>query len=128
MKNKTIKSYITALLTILCISAFAQEGEITISQDDGIQKLLEYKKDIKRTAEIYKIQVFQSNDPDRANSIKVGFLKKFNSWPVDIVWNTPNYKIWVGNFRSQLEADRALKRIKTKYMNAFIFKPKKDKN
>ena len=43
-----------------------------------------------------------------------------------MVFNTPNYKIWVGNFRDRLEADRALLRIKKSYMNAFIFKPKKD--
>jgi hypothetical protein len=41
-----------------------------------------------------------------------------------MVYETPNYKIWIGNFRSRLEADKALIKIKKKYINAFIFKPK----
>ena len=37
-----------------------------------------------------------------------------------------NYKIWVGNFKTRLEADRALVKIKRKFSNAFYFKPKTD--
>jgi hypothetical protein len=44
-----------------------------------------------------------------------------------LVYETPNYKIWVGNFRTRLEADRALVKVKSKFPTAFIFKPKKDK-
>ena len=43
-------------------------------------------------------------------------------------FETPNYKVWVGNFETRLEADRALRRIKRKFANAFIFKPKKEKD
>ena len=42
-------------------------------------------------------------------------------------YETPNYKIWVGNFKTRLEADRALQRIKRAFNSAFIFKPKKGK-
>ncbi|MBT8377528.1 MAG: SPOR domain-containing protein, partial [Bacteroidia bacterium] len=50
----------------------------------------------------------------------------YGQWPVSMRFNTPNYKIWVGNFTNRLEADRALVRIKRNYMNAFIFQPKDD--
>lgn len=119
---------ISALLVFALVTfcAQSQTGSVTIDQDKDIEKLLEYKKDIK-TNKTYKIQVFQSVDPDRAQKEKSNFLNSYSEWPVEIHWNTPNYKVWVGNFATRLEADRALIKIKKKYMNAIIFQPKTEK-
>lgn len=117
----------TLILTLFfAFSLNAQEGEVNIDQDSDIDRLLEYKKDIK-TTKIFKIQVYQSVDPDKAQREKLNFLNAYGEWPVEIVWNTPNYKVWVGNFATRLEADRALAKIKKDYMNAIIFQPKLDK-
>ncbi len=124
LKFRYISLLIPALL--LTLSLEAQQGEVTVDQDSDIDKLLEYKKDIK-TTKVYKIQVYQSVDPDKAQREKLNFLNAYGEWPVEIVWNTPNYKVWVGNFATRLEADRALAKIKKKYMNAIIFRPKQDK-
>lgn len=125
--SKKIK-YISAtfLTLLLSFTLSAQQGEVNVDQDSDIDKLLEYKKDIK-TSKVYRIQVYQSVDPDKADREKSNFLNSYNEWPVEIVWNTPNYKVWVGNFATRLEADRALAKIKSKYMNAIIFQPKLDK-
>ena len=117
---------ITFLLFAFAFTLNAQQGEVRVQQDSDIDKLLEYKKDIK-TTKVYRIQVYQSVDPDRAQREKSNFLNAYGQWPVEIVWNTPNYKVWVGNFATRLEADRALAKIKKKYMNAIIFQPKLDK-
>ena len=42
-------------------------------------------------------------------------------------FETPNYKIWIGKFKTRMEAERALVKIKRKFETAFIFKPKKKK-
>jgi len=117
---------VTVLTLLLSFSMNAQQGEVNVDQDSDIDKLLEYKKDIK-TSKVYKIQVYQSTDPDKADREKSNFLNTFSDWPVEIVWNTPNYKVWVGNFATRLEADRALVKIKKEYMYAIIFQPKLDK-
>ena len=70
--------------------------------------------------------VDQNVDIDMAQREKQNFLNLFDEWPAEIVWNTPNYKVWVGNFVNRLEADRAWAKIKKEYMNAIIFQPKKD--
>ncbi|WP_411894281.1 SPOR domain-containing protein [Winogradskyella sp. A2] len=124
LKINTISTFF--ILVFVSFVTNAQQGEVTIDQDEDIKKLLEYKKDIK-TNMTYKIQVFQSVDPDRAQKEKSNFLNSYGDWPVDIHWNTPNYKVWVGNFSTRLEADRALVKIKKKYMNAIIFQPKSEK-
>ena len=127
MTFKTKYLSIAILLVTIPLTINAQQGEVNVSQDSDIDKLLEYKKDIK-TTKVYRIQVFDSPDPDKAQREKANFLNLYEEWPVDIVWSTPNYKVWVGNFATQLEADRALQKIKKNYMYAFPFQPKLERN
>ncbi|WP_299098645.1 SPOR domain-containing protein [uncultured Winogradskyella sp.] len=123
INNKTI--FLIILSLSLGLSLNAQEGEVKVSQDSDIDKLLEYKKDIK-TSKTYTIQVYNSTDPDKAKREKSNFLNSFGEWKVEIVWNTPNYKVWVGNFATRLEADRAWAKIRKKYMNANVIQPRLD--
>ena len=118
--------FITILTLLICsVSGFSQEGVVTVEQDSDIDKLLEYKKDIE-TVNLFKIQIY-SGTRSGAERSKRDFLNQFYEWPVSMEFDSPNTKIWVGNFRSRLEADKALLKIKKKYANAFIFEPKKDK-
>jgi len=117
---------IAFLLTTITFTLSAQQGEVNVDQDKDIDKLLEFKKDVK-TTKVYRIQVYQSVDPDRAKRERSNFLNSYGQWPTEIVWNTPNYKVWVGNFATRIEADRALVKIKKKYMYANILQPKTDK-
>jgi len=125
MNKLIIKRLFFLTLICLCGSISAQEGTVNIDQSKAIDKLLEFKKDIK-TVETFRIQVYSGSSSSAASNVKAEFKQSYVQWPVEMVFNTPNYKIWVGNFRDRLEADRALLLIKKNYMNAFIFKPKKD--
>jgi hypothetical protein len=126
MKQDKIKFSLIALAFFgFTLGCFAQDGTVTIDQDGDIVKLLDYKKDLK-TVNLFKIQVY-SGTRSGAETSKQNFLNSYNEWPVSMEFDSPNTKIWVGNFRSRLEADKALLKIKKKYNNAFIFEPKKDK-
>ena len=125
MNKLIMKRLFFLTLICLCGSISAQEGTVNIDQSKAIDKLLEFKKDIK-TVETFRIQVYRGSSSSAASNVKAEFKQSYVQWPVEMVFNTPNYKIWVGNFRDRLEADRALLLIKKNYMNAFIFKPKKD--
>ena len=125
MNKLIIKRLFFLTLICLCGSISAQEGTVNIDQSKAIDKLLEFKKDIK-TVGTFRIQVYSGSSSSAASNVKAEFKQSYVQWPVEMVFNTPNYKIWVGNFRDRLEADRALLLIKKNYMNAFIFKPKKD--
>lgn len=124
LKTKYLK--ISFFLFCFSVAVNAQQGNVKISQDSDIVKLLEFKKDI-TTSRVYRIQVYQDIDLDIAQREKENFLNIYEEWPVEIVWNTPNYKVWVGNFATRLEADRAWSKIKKDYMNAIIFQPKLEK-
>ena len=103
----------------------AQQGTVSINQDEKITTLLDLKKSLnEETTDRYKIQIYSGNRVS-AQKAKEKFQSKYNSWNPSMVFETPNYKIWAGNFRTRLEADRALKQIKKNFSGAFIFKPKK---
>jgi hypothetical protein len=120
-----------SLLSIICFFimmaySYAQQGNVIINQDKNITLLLDLRKEMNKNeedAQRYKIQVYSGNRTGAYEAQKE-FSSAFGDWYPSVQYETPNFKIWVGNFRTRLEADRALKRIKRKFPNAFIFKPK----
>ncbi|WP_452223915.1 SPOR domain-containing protein [Lacinutrix chionoecetis] len=128
MNRKSLKTLcLSVALAFTTSTFFAQQGSVTVNQNAEIPALLELKKEINNEDEDsdrYKIQIY-SGSRTTAESTENSFDSSFNSWRSKLVYETPNYKIWVGSFRSRLEADRALMKIKKKFPSAFIFKPKK---
>ena len=119
-----IKSMLFLLTILLSSSLIAQEGTVSINQDKEIEALLEIKKDIETSSNRYKIQIYSGTSRGSAEAARSKFSESYSDWPSSIEYETPNYKIWVGNFRNRLEADRALIRIQKTFINAFIFEPK----
>ncbi|MBP2832528.1 SPOR domain-containing protein [Aquimarina sp. U1-2] len=101
------------------------EAFVTVNQDPRIKILLNLKSKMDKEGEFsdrYKIQLYYGN-LKQANEIMTSSKEAFPQWDATIRWETPNYKVWIGNYRTRLEADRALKEIHTKFPSAFIFKP-----
>lgn len=126
IKNKKI--CLCAILLIASIG-YSQQGDIKINQDEAIPKLLTLKK-VVNTSESnngkYRIQIY-SGDRKNAESQKSSFERKIPTLNSTLVYETPNYKVWVGKYRTRLEADRALVKIQEDFPSAFIFKPKDKK-
>lgn len=121
------KSLMLAVVIMLfwSVNIMAQEGTVEVNQDKKIDALLSAKKEVNASALNYKIQIYSGNRPG-ADKAQTEFRSSFGEWASTKEFETPNYKIWVGNFKTRLEADRALVKIKRKFTNAFYFKPKKD--
>lgn len=119
--------FLVLSITLVLISGTlqAQEGVVHIDQKSDIDKLLEFKKDLS-TLNAFIIQVY--NGPrSGAEAAKSQVATLYPDWSNSIQYEQPNYKIWVGNFRTRLEADRALMTVKKDYVNAFILQPKSKK-
>lgn len=132
MKTLNFKTltFIIVFFAFVTVNCMAQEGHVVINQDENISSLLALKKVLnkdEKASDRYKIQIYSGNRAG-ATSAKKEFHSIYNDWYSKIVFDTPNFKIWAGNFRTRLEADRALKRIKKNFPSAFIFKPKKSKS
>ena len=118
--------FFVLIMALNSVKLAAQQGEVTVNQDRQIDKLLELKKEINRTESNYKIQIYNGNRTD-AQKARSEFRRSFLDLPTSMQYETPNYKIWIGNFKNRLEADRTLVKVKKKFANAFIFTPKIEK-
>ena len=113
------------LLAFFNTNTFAQEGSVTVSQDAKFEQLLNEKRKINSSLianNRYKIQIFNG---DNASSKKqlLDFKRDFKQYECTIVFNTPIYKVWVGSFKSRIEAERNLEILQKKYPKAFLIKP-----
>ena len=129
--TNSFKTVLFSVLFVLSRTCFltAQNATVKVNQDPQIKELLDLKKDVNKSGKslnLMSIQIY-SGDRSGAEDAKVKFLNKYNGFQVDKTYETPYYKIRVGRFKSRLEADRALLRIKREFSNAFILNPKKDR-
>jgi hypothetical protein len=127
-------SYIkTITLTIFVIfftlKSNAQEGIVSIEQDEKIERLLKERNRLLKSGELktyYTIQVISGELKTARETLKA-CKSKFSDFKSDVVYETPNYKVWVGEFRNKLDADRALVTISEEHEGAFVIKPKNKK-
>ena len=105
---------------------FAQSASVTINEDEKITRLLELKKELEKEnklADGFTIQI-HNGELNKSNEVLRKYRNKHGAWPASIEYETPNYKVWVGNFSSRLEADRALLEVQRTFDAAFILKRK----
>ncbi|GGZ44879.1 SPOR domain-containing protein [Mesonia mobilis] len=127
MKNKF--NIIPGLFAATCLFIFSNSklnAQTSIEADPLIQELVVLKaKMVENNTlnERYKIQLFYGSNLNEANKVKKEFETTYSEWRSDIVFETPNYKVWVGDFRNRLEAERAFVKLKKDFKSAIIFKP-----
>ncbi len=129
MKILTINKPVFFLFLAIQISFFsiAQENKITINQDPKFEQLLNEKRKINSSITVndrYKIQIF-NGDSENSKKTLISFKKENKNMDGTIVFSTPMYKVWVGNFKTRIEAEKNLQALKKKYPNAFLIKPNK---
>ena len=104
------------------ITLFAQNGNIEINQSNKLDSIIKLKKELNSKIQNLRIQIYSGNR-DNAEQIIQEFIEIFNDTTADVIYETPNYKVWVGNYYTQLEADKRLLEIRKKFRSAFIFRP-----
>ena len=114
-------------ISILTLNLHAQGGNTTVTQDPKFEQLLNEKRNVNSSITVndrYKIQIYHG-ESEPAKKTLIDFRRDFKNFDGTIVFSTPTYKVWVGNFKSRIEAERNLAEIKKTYANAFLIKPNK---
>ena len=110
------------LITFIAFSAFltvgsvACYGQVTINQPASIAELMELKKEVARNESAYQVQVYKGN----INRVLLELKNSQKNQPVSLVFESPNYKVRLGSFRTRLEAEKNLLEIKKTYPAAFV--------
>ena len=123
---KNICLYSSILIT-LASKMNAQDQNISLNQDPKFEQLLNEKRKINTSLTVndsYKIQIFNGSS-ENAKKTLTEFKQGYKDIDATIVFNTPNYKVWVGSFKTRIEAERNMANIKNKYKNVILIKPSK---
>ncbi|MCC9063140.1 SPOR domain-containing protein [Flavobacterium piscisymbiosum] len=119
--------FLTLTMFTLAYNIHAQDQNLIVNQDPKFEQLLNEKRKINtsiNTNDTYKIQIF-SGKSEEAKKTLSDFKREFNTIDGTIIFNTPNYKVMVGNFKTRIEAERNLADIKKRFKSVFLIKPSK---
>ena len=123
--NKGLGRLFFTILIFNCSTVFSQSKNLDIEMDDEIEKLLSLKILINKNKfekNYYSIQLYNGSY-EKAKKIQSDFAEKFPKWESKLSFETPNYKVRVGNFKEFLQASEKLDFIRKLYPSAFLLRP-----
>lgn len=115
------------LIAVLLPANFCFAQKLNTSELNTIQELIKVKHKLESMHELkstYKLQIF-SGSLEQANETQGEFESLQLDFASKIIYQTPNYKVWVGSYRNRIQADRAFEKIKSEYPNTLIIRPGK---
>lgn len=129
MRILKISTYSFFLFTAFFASqnSLAQTSKINIIQDSRFEKLLAEKRKINSSITVndrYKVQIFYGTSEEAKKNLSA-FKKEFRQLDGTIIYSNPNYKVWVGTFKTRIEAEKNYREILKKYPTALLIRPNK---
>lgn len=110
---------------ISCSYTMGQQAQAQLSTPKKLDSLLEKKIVLDRLNSAkrqYTIQVFYGNFETTTAELE-RFKTLFPDMTVQLIFETPNYKIRTGNFTTEREALAELEKVKRRFRSAFVLKP-----
>ena len=120
MNKNCYKYFIISVL--FTVPILAQKGIVVINKSAEIDRVLALKKEINQAKSFIKIQIYSGSRLEAENAL-LSYKTDFPDQFIEMKYETPNYKVWVGMFKTRLEADRELVMVKILFPNAFLFTP-----
>ncbi len=106
----------------------ADTGKVIVVQDTRIDALLNKKIEINKKTDGkisgYRVQIHFGGDSQEAKKIKADFMNAHGDMPAYYIYEQPNFKIRVGDFKTKLEAQKFLKQIKSAFPASFVVEDK----
>ncbi|MCF6331652.1 MAG: SPOR domain-containing protein [Draconibacterium sp.] len=97
-----------------------------VNQDPRLEKMLNWhiEKNFKKDGiDGYRVEIFFSSELDalaQSKSKKIAFLSMYPEYVVHIIYEAPNFRVRIGDYRTKNEALKLHKRIERNYPMAFI--------
>ena len=123
---KILNRLILSFCLINCALTLAQSENLIVTEDSLISKLMLVKKEIDRDSyesRFFTIQLYYGNFIE-AEKVFKKFKENFPEWKAELSFETPNYKVQVGNYKDYYFGMSKLKEIKSNYPSAFLLEIK----
>ena len=118
-------TYLILLFFLISLQSFSQNLSSKINEDEKFIKLLKLSKEANSEyfkSNFFSIQVY-SGQYKQADSILEFVNEKYLNDSIFFFFETPNYKVQVGKFKSKIEAQKKLRSVIKDFKAAFILKP-----
>lgn len=102
------------------------EPELKVEMASKVRKMIElYQYKAYKLSEIdgYRIQIFNGRKNDCLDS-RGNFLRKYPETPAYLLYEVPEYKTQIGDYRNRLEAEAVLREIISEFPGSFVLKTK----
>lgn len=122
--NRLLSLIVISLL--LPLSVTAQKGQVIVTGDVAVNNMVERHIELNnrvKTMPGFRVQIASfsgTNSKNSAFSLRDRFMIDYPSVQAYIVYDEPNFKVKVGDFRSRLEAYAFLQEIKEVYKGYII--------
>jgi len=123
-----MKLFLSTIILAGFQSAFAQ-GNVEIIKDPRIQSLISQEGAIIAPATApqitgYRIQLFFDPNKDAVNDARSKFIAIYPKIDTYVTFNAPNFFLKVGDFRTQMEAEKIKSAVEVQFPTSNIVKEK----
>lgn len=111
--------FVALLFLALRGSAQTDTGGIVVNKDPRVDALVQKQieinevttRDARRNVPGFRIQVLNSPDRNKVYAAKVKIYEQYPDLKPYLLYQAPNYKLKVGNFKTQEEAEQAMQQL-----------------
>ncbi len=126
-RNTTTKGIVLlSVLSLLSSAALAQTGRVIVTGDVAVNEMVSRHVELNnrvKTMPGYRVQIASFsgiNSKTSAFNLRERFMTDYPTVQAYIVYDEPNFKVKVGDFRTRLEAYAFLQEIKEVYKGYII--------
>jgi hypothetical protein len=124
-----MRTFLLILTTTIALSARSQS--VTVIKDPRIDLLVKKQYELNKKVEIlnkksgpgYRVMVINTNDRVKALEVKSRMMSEFPDHKSYLVYQSPYFKIQIGNFKTRQEAEDLRKRVMRYYPTGVMVVP-----
>jgi len=124
-----LKIYLFALLFTMIQNFILGQGNIQVIMDPRIETLIQKQgTPIPPATSVqidgYRLQLIFDSEKNKIDQARLQFSQRFPKIETYVKYSAPNYILKVGDFRTQLEADRLKAEVGSLYPMSFVVREK----
>lgn len=131
---KFLLGFFFCIVGLSCFSqtdttSYFREGKGVVTSDVSpqVEGFMDAMKTGEYTPQGFRVQLTSESGQGsqaRANEVKARFMNAHKDIDVYLVWEAPNFKIRVGDFRTKFEAAMLWKRLQADFPNSYVVEDK----
>lgn len=122
MKNSSWEPLLLVLIFSISSLSFSQTAELNVKQDPRLDSLLNKKIALDRERyanEYYTLQLYYGNLETATETLE-NAKEAYPNIPVELSFETPNYKVQAGRFKDKILGLKTLDTVKRAFPSAFL--------